>query len=338
MKKTKNIMWIAWAAFASVVSSSEARAEISFVSGTNNVVLSETTVDENGDKVFIFDGIAEGESSSLTFSTAGTCPGVAVTGGGEFASTWTCSAGVITASILDRGGLSFGPQGSSNTFYVIFSDPPTPPGGAPLTALSGIQISVFGTIRSWSLDGNISSSGATFGVELSGPEGGEAHFRMDMPQTAVEYLGGVIGVFIGGKPDPFASVINNDDGSVSLDVDIAKLVTRAALSAQEDQNLVTKKIVAGKRVLNIGFNKTSAKKRQSVIMKVCAGTKYRSGDKIPVRFARGKMALKLKKTIKLDSAGCGQSSLKLNTISPGQVSAYVTYKAKKATAKLLVTK
>jgi ribosomal protein L33 len=50
------------------------------------------------------------------------------------------------------------------------------------------------------------------------------------------------------------------------------------------------------------------------------------------------MALKLKKTIKLDSAGCGQSSLKLNTISPGQVSAYVTYKAKKATAKLLVTK
>jgi hypothetical protein len=320
-------------------SASVAKGEISFVSGTNGVILSETVVDENGDKVFIFDGISEGQGSALTFSTDSACPGVAVTGGGEFASTWTCGEGVISASVVDRGGLSFGPQGSMNTFYVIFSNPPTPPGeSGPIAALSGIQISVFGAIRSWNLDGSVSASGATFGVELSGPEGGEAHFRMDLPPAAVQYLGGVLGVFVGGKPYPFASVETNDDGSVSLDVDIVDLTSAGTLSAQQDQQFVTKKILAGKRVLSVGFDRVSVKSGKGVTIKVCAGTQYKVGDRIPITFTQGKKVLSLKKTLRLDSAGCGQSSVKLKSTKPGVVSASVAYKGKRAKAALKILK
>ena len=321
--------------------STKAFAAISFVSGTNSVTLSQT-IDDEGSSVFIFDGTADGDSTVLTFTTDSTCPGVAMTGGAEFGAAWTCSNGVITATVTDRGGLSFGPSpgGAPSTFYVTFGDPPTPPGSnSPPTALSGIQISVFGDISRWDLDGNMTSAGAQFGVELSGPEGGEAHFRMDLPQAAAEFLGGVLGVFVGGKPDPFATVVTNEDGSVSIDVDIAKLVsTSGAVSGKADDKTVTKKITAGERSLSIGFDKTSAKTGKSVAIKACAGTEFVSGDKISPQFKLGGSTLSLKKTLILDSSGCGQGSIKLKSVNPGTLTAKVSYKGKRAKATLKVIK
>jgi hypothetical protein len=325
--------------FLSVFSIVEARAAISFVSGTNSATLS-AVIEDGGEKVFIIDGIAEGESTTLTFSTDSTCPGVAMAGGAEFAAAFTCSGGVITTTIVDRGGLSFGPGPETGTFYVQFSDPPTPPGqSGSVAALAGIQLAVFGSISRWDLDGDITPSGATFGVELSGQEGGEAHFRMDLPQAAAEFLGGVLGVFIGGKPDPFATVANNQDGSVSIDVDIPKLTSSGSVvSSQASPALVTKKITAGKRALNVGFEKPVVKLGQSTIVKVCAGAEFKSGDKIPAKFTSGKRQLSVKKTFTLDSAGCGQSSLKVKSIPVGTLKVAVSYKGKRATGALKVTR
>lgn len=341
MKQIKSSVVALAAALAFLGAGSEAFAAISFVSGTNSVTLSDTISDE-GNSVFIFDGTAEGESTVLTFSTDSACPGVAMTGGGEFGATWTCSNGVITATVTDRGGLSFGPgpEGAPSTFYVTFSDPPTPPGAeSSVAALAGIQISVFGDISSWDLDGSATAAGAVFGVELSGPEGGDAHFRMDLPQAAAEFLGGVLGVFIAGKPDPFATVVTNQDGSVSIDVDIAKLVSaRSALSGRAGGKTVTKKITAGERSLSIGFDKTTVKSGKSVTIKTCAGTEFTSGDKVAAQFTLGSSALSLKKTLTLDSSGCGQGALKLKSIKPGTLTAKVTYKGKRAKATLKVSK
>jgi hypothetical protein len=341
MNNLKSILLSLAATIVLLGAASDAFAAISFVSGTNSVTLSQTITDE-GNSVFVFDGIAEDESTVLTFSTDSACPGVAMTGGAEFGATWTCSDGVITATVTDRGGMSFGPgpEGSPSTFYVTFSNPPTPPGAeSAVAALSGIQISVFGDISSWDLDGSTSASGAVFGVELSGTEGGDAHFRMDLPRTAAEFLGGVLGVFVGGKPDPFATVITNQDGSVSIDVDIAKLVsTRGALSGRAAPKMVTKKITAGERSLSVGFDKTSVKSGSSVTIKACAGTEFKSGDKFAAQFTLGSSALSLKKTLTLDSLGCGQGSVKLKSIKPGTLTAKVTYKGKRAKATLKVTK
>jgi|GEM_PF-5423649 len=62
--------------FLSVFFIVEARAAISFVSGTNSATLS-AVIEDGGEKVFIIDGIAAGESTTLTFSTDSSCPGVA---------------------------------------------------------------------------------------------------------------------------------------------------------------------------------------------------------------------------------------------------------------------
>lgn len=329
------------AMFVTIARTSDASATISFVSATNSAVLSET-VDDGGNPVFVFDGTAEDGSTVLTFSTDSACPGVAMTGGAEFGDRWTCNDGVITVTVTDRGGLSFGPgpEKEPGTFYVTFSNPPTPPGAdSPAAALSGIQISVFGDIRSWDLDGSITSDGALFGVELSGPEGGDAHFRMDLPQAAADFLGGVLGVFIGGKPDPFATVVTNEDGSVSIDVDIVKLVSaKGFVSGKAEPKIVTKKITAGERSLSIGFDKLSAKTGKSVAIKACAGTEFASGDKLAAQFTLGSSALSLRKTLTLDSTGCGRGSLKLKSVQPGKLTAKVTYKGKRAKATLKVTK
>lgn len=316
-------------------------AAISFVSATNSANLV-STVDDNGNTVFVFSGIADGESSVLNFSIDTTCPGVAMTGGAEFGSPWTCASGVITATVTYRGGLSFGPGTPENagTFYVTFSDPPAPAGSdtAP-AALTGIQISVYGDISSWNLSGEMTDSGALFGVELSGEAGAEAHFRMDLPQVAVDFLGGILGVYIGGKADPFATVSTHEDGSASIAVDIAALTSsKGALVTRASKKSVTKKITAGERTLSVGFDKTSAKSGKSVNIAACAGTDFTAGDKIAAHFTLGSTALSLKKNIVLDATGCGQASVKLKSVSAGTLTAKVSYKGKKAKSTLKVTK
>ena len=319
---------------------SEALAEISFVSGTGSVTLKET-IDDNGSPVFVFDDTAEDETTVLTFATDSACPGVAMTGGAEFVDVWSCVDGVITATVTDRGGMSFGPGPEEiTTFYVSFSEVPAPPGSdvAP-EALSGIQISVFGDINRWDLDGELTSDGAVFGVELGGPEGGEAHFRMDLPAPAVEFFGGVLGVFIGGKADPFATVTTNEDGSASVDVDIATLVSGAGvLGVRAMPKTVTKKITAGQRTLSVGFNRASAKTGKSVGIKVCSGVVFTEGDKVAAKFTLGGSAVSLKKSVTLDSSGCGQSTLKLKGVKTGRLTAKVTYKGDRAKTTLKVTK
>jgi hypothetical protein len=331
---------LAAAAVLNLTYAAEAVAAISFVGGTNSVILTETINDE-GNLVFVFDGTAVGERTVLSFSTDSACPGVAMAGGAEFDAVWSCSGGVITASLVDRGGLSFGPgpEGTPSTFYVTFSNPPTPPGAeSPPTALTGIQISVFGDINRWDLDGSMSANGAVFGIELSGPEGGEAHFRMDLPQTAADFLGGVLGVFIGGKPDPFASVVTNPDNSVSIDVDIDRLAAVSGISGRSAQKNITKKISAGARQLSVGFDGQSAKTGKRVAMKVCSGSDFASGDKVTPKFTLGRSTLTLKKVITLDSTGCGQTSVSLKGVKPGTLSASVSYKGSRAKAALKVVK
>jgi hypothetical protein len=341
MRDIKSVLTIAATFLTPFLSVDDAFAGISFVSATPSVTLTET-IEDGADRVFVFDGLMDGQSATLTFATDTTCPGVAMTGGGEFGPAWTCSNGVITANVIFRGGLSFGPSSevSPKTFYVTFSNPPTPPGqDAPVAALSGIQLSVFGDINRWDLDGNVTSAGAVFGVELSGPEGGEAHFRMDLPQAAAKYLGGVLGVFIGGKPDPFAAVSENEDKSVSIDVDIAQLTSaRGAFLVPKAPRTVTKKITAGARTLSVGFDRSSVKTGKSVAIKVCAGEGYETGDTVPARFTLGSSALSLRKSVKLGTNGCGQSSVTLRSIKPGTLTAQVSYKGKRAKTTLKITK
>lgn len=345
MYMSKNILKFFSGLFLStlVLIVTNADAAISFVSATNSASLV-STVDEGSERIFIFGGIASGEATTLSFTTDAACPGVAMTGGAEFTASWSCSSGVISATVTNRGGMSFGPStdGNAGTFYVTFSNPPTPPGydSAP-TALSGIQISVFGDVSSWNLSGEPSTGGGvTFGVELSGTKGGEANFRMDLPAPAVTFLGGVLGVFVGGKADPFATVNTNSDGSVGIKVDIASLSSDTASSSSVGTNadLVTKKITAGARSLSVGFNKTSVKKGKSVSVSVCSGTEFTAGDKVAVKFTVGGKATKIDKTLKLDSQGCAKSSVSTKTVSVGTLTAKVSYKGKKASGKMKVTK
>ncbi len=319
-----------------------ALAAVTFVSATNSVSLVET-IDENGQRVFVLGGNADGESTDLTFSVDSVCPGVAMTGGAEFTANWSCAGGVISATVTNRGGMSFGPSsgGNAGTYYVTFSDPPAPPGQeTPPAELSGIQISLFGDISSWNLSGEATDAGAQFGVELSGSKGGEAHFRMDLPQAAVTYLGGVLGVFVGGKPDPFATVTTNDDGSVSLEVDIASLSSSAVHGARVGSraDTVTKKITTGERTLGVAFNKTSVKTGGSVGIAMCAGTEFSAGAKVPVKFTVGGKSTSLKKTFVLDSAGCARTSVRLRSVSVGTLTAKVTYGGDRAQARVKIAK
>ena len=323
-----------------LVGTRSASAEISFLEGSEPVTLTEV-IDDEGAPVFIFDGTSDGETVDLTFETDSDCPGVAMTGGAEFIGAWSCSDGVITATVTDRGGLSFGPGSEdTSTFYVSFGDAPAPPGAieAP-DMLSGIQLAVFGDVNRWNLDGEITPNGAAFGVELSGPEGGSVHFRMELPAPAVEFLGGVLGVFVGGKPDPFAAVTTNDDGSVSIAVDITGTVaTKGLVRARSFQKQVTRKITAGARVLSVGFPKPTAQIGKSTELRVCAGANFTEGDKMPVQLTSGGKALKLKRSITLDSAGCGQSTVSLKGVKAGKVLAKVSYEGQRAQATLTVKK
>jgi len=327
---------------SSLVVASVAKAEISFVSASNSVTL-EDTIDEGDQRVFVFDNLADGDDSDLVFSTDTDCLGVAMTGGAEFAVPWSCSGGVIAATVTHRGGMSFGPSGGEapSSFYVTFSNPPPAPGTeTPPAELTGTQISVFGNVSQWDIDGEATESGATFGVELSGEQGGEAHFRMYLPQTAADYLGGVLGVFVGGKPYPFATVTTNEDGSVDLAVDIESLKSSSVSSAKlgTKAGTVTKKITTGEREFAISFAKTTVKSGKSVGMALCAGTDFTAGDKIKAKFSVAGKVLDLKKSFTLDDAGCSTASLKLKSAPAGTLKATVSYNGDKAKGTTKVTK
>ena len=147
----KSIYLIFCAALASISISINAYAAITFVSATNSANLV-NTIEDSESRVFVFGGVADGQSTDLSFTTDTECPGVAMTGGAEFTAKWSCTGGVISATVTNRGGMSFGPATDENagTFYVTFSDPPAPPGSetAP-AALKVIQISVFGDVSQW---------------------------------------------------------------------------------------------------------------------------------------------------------------------------------------------
>lgn len=342
IKNQRQAIWLLAALLIANTFVSNAFAAIAFVSASNSASLVDT-IDEGDQRVFVFGGIADGESTDLAFSVDSDCPGVAMTGGAEFASTWSCSGGVITASVTNRGGMSFGPATDANqgTFYVTFNDPPAPPGlDAAPAELFGIQISVFGDISSWNLSGEMTESGALFGVELTGSKGGSANFRMYLPQAAVDFLGGVLGVYVGGKPDPFASVSVNDDGSVALSVDISQLGGAAGSSSRvgPKATTVTKKITAGARVLGVAFNKTSVKSGKSVALAMCAGSDFVVGDKVPLTFTLGGKATTLKKSFTIDSSGCAQANVKLKSVAPGSLTAKIKYKGSKAKSSIKVTK
>lgn len=336
--KIQNIFFSILTAAIFVTNPSVSLAAVSFTSATNAATLAQT-IEEDGARVFVFSGIADGESTTLTFSNDSTCPGVAMTGGAEFVTKWSCADGVISATVTHRGGMSFGPNGTASTFYVTFNNPPAPPGSdtAP-AALSGIQISVFGDVTSWNLTGEMTSSGTQFGIELSGSQGGDAHFRMDLPQAAADYLGGILGVFVGGKPDPFSTVTTDEDGSVSIVVDIASLTgsSTSAANIGSKAGSVTKKITAGVRSLNVAFKSTKLKAGKSTSLAMCAGTTFAAGDKVIASFTLDNKAISLKKSFVLGSNGCAKTSVK--PTATGKLGAKISYQGSKAKASATVSK
>ncbi len=204
----------------------------------------------------------------------------------------------------------------------------------------GIQISVFGDVSQWDLSGEATDDGATFGVELSGTQGGAAHFRMDLPSAAVDFLGGILGVFVGGKPDPFSGVTNNDDGSAAIAVDIASLSAAAATSngPKNKASLVTKKITTGARSLNIAFQSNKLKSGKSALLAMCSGSEFTAGDKVPVVLTLGGKVLTMKPSFTLDAAGCARTSVKLKSVGSGKLLAKISYQGSKAKATATVTK
>lgn len=314
-------------------------AEIAFTGASNPSASLFTTLDgDDGNKVFVFKGLTEGESSSFTFSINTDCPMVALSGGAKFDSNWSCTAGVITTSVTYKGGMSFGPASdqTAGSFYLTFNNPPTPAGlTSPPTELSGIQISLYGDISQWNLSGEQTTSGVAFGIELTGSQGGESHFSMYLPPNAVTFLGSIIGVTVGGKSDPFATVTSNNDGSATIAVDIDSLQSNSLLLARlktKADKAITKKILAGQRTLSLASKTKTVKSGGSINLAMCAGKDYSSGDKIPLQFL---VAGKTNKSIKassftLDSKGCSSKKIKLPKNLRGTLVTKISYKGKKA--------
>jgi hypothetical protein len=322
-------------------------AAVSFVSASNSSVsLYSTVPNDDGSNVFVMQGLADGETSDFSFTTDTTCPLIAMTGGAKFSAQWSCADGVITASVIYKGGMSFGPgtEESNESFYITFSNPPTPPGfDAAPTQLAGIQISLYGGISQWNLDGEPTATGVTFGIELGGTQGSDAHFLMDLPETAVGFLGGVIGVSVGGKPDPFASVVTNDDASVSIKVDIDNLQSSSIRSIEKvikSNAVITKKILAGERSLSIASSKSSVKSGATLTFAMCSGKTFTAGNKVPLTFLLGNKSNRAFKatSLTLNANGCGTKKIKVAKSISGNLVAKVVYKGTKATAKVKITK
>jgi hypothetical protein len=330
----------ATALLAGLTFTSPALAAISFGSATNGATLV-NTIDDNGTPVFVIGGVASGDSTTVSFAIDSTCPGLIMTGGAEFSGDWSCAGGTISATLISRGGLSFGPGSPDNagTFYVSFGDAPAPPGAsAPPSELSGIKIAVFGDVNRWDMTGEQAAGGARFGVELSGNEGGSAYFRLDLPAAAVNYLGGVLGVFVGGKADPFSAVVNNDDGSASLRVDIARLSSSSSSSGVSAlARTVTKKITTGARSVSFAFKKTSVKRGGNVAIAMCAGSTFTAGDKVKVKFTIGGKAARPKATFTLGASGCATSSVAVKNTARGTMTGQVVYKGKKGKGTIKVS-
>lgn len=340
---TKNL-WTVFVCMLVTLYVGTANATVSFSSSSNSqVTLATTVANDDGGTVFVFKGLATGETSTIAFAIDSECPMVAMTGGAKFTSNWSCSGGVITTSVEYKGGLSFGPSNAENagSFYITFTNPPAAPGSnTPPAALSGIQISLYGDVSNWSLTGEQTAQGVSFGVELSGPSGGAAHFLMDLPQSAVTFLGEILGITVGGKPYPFATVTSNADGSVSIAVDIEKLEGSSSSSASVLADTVTKKILAGERTLGIASNKVSVKKGGSFSLAMCAGKTFAAGDKVTIKFLLGgKSSSALNPvSLKLDASGCASKKIKLNKSLVGKLVSQVAYKGKKASASIKITK
>lgn len=344
MLKGKLLQLLTVFLFTSSILLSNASAEITFISASNGSATLIDTIINGSEQVFVFNGLQNGDTSEFSFSTDTDCPLVAMTGGAEFEEPWSCDAGAIITSVTYKGGMSFGPRTDENadSFYITFSNPPTPEGfSSPPTDLAGIQFSLFGDIQSWDLSGNISSSGVSFGVELSGPEGGAAHFRMYLPEPAVLFLGGILGVTVGGKPDPFATVTTNEDGSALISIDISNLKSTSLRASKLSTNtrIVTKKILAGERKLGVAPNKTTAKSGSKVNFAMCTGKVFKVGDKIPVVFSvDGRVNKSIIGKFTVEADGCDTIPVKFSKSIKGNVTAKISYKGKNASTRVKITK
>ncbi len=347
IKMKKLLIKRSLSALATCLFALPAFAEVSFSSASNGAVtLHETLTNDDGGNVFVFKGLANGESSDLVFAVDSDCPMIAMTGGAKFTSAWSCSGGVINVSAMYKGGMSFGPgtEDNKDSFYVTFSDPPTPPGSSTVpTALAGIQMSLYGDISKWSLDGKMTSSGMVFGVSMTGTQGGDAHFLMDLPKAAATLLGGVLGVSVGGVADPFASVVTNEDESVSLAVNIDSIQSasiRSGRAGVKSSKAITKKIYAGARTLSVGAKKSSVKSGTALTFAMCAGKTFTKGAKVPLSFL---LDSKTKKSLPavlltLNAKGCATKQVNIPKLLSGSLVAKVSYKNKTATTKVKVTK
>lgn len=313
-----------------------ASATVTFVGATNSVTLFETLTGDQNEPIFVFKGIAQGEESTITFSTDTDCPYIAVAGGAKITAPWTCAGGAITVSVSYQGGLSFGPATDQNagSFYIDFNTPPAPEGSnTPPTDLKGIQMSIYGDVSRWNLSGNVTPGGAEFGVELAGEQGAEQHFLMELPLTAVTFLGGVLGVSVDGRPYPFASVTTKDDGSVALAVDIANLQSTSLRRVRAGgSKTITKKIIAKQRALGIAASKNPVKSGNSFSLAMCAGTSFTAGDKVQVKFLLNKQSSSSFKnaTFVLDQSGCAKRKVKTPSGVSGSLVSKISYKGAKA--------
>jgi len=84
-----------------------AQAEIAFVSVSNPNAIYLDKKTEPGNEVFLFNGLAKDEATSVTLAVTGDCPFMAISAGAKFDADWTCSGGTITATLTNKGGLGW---------------------------------------------------------------------------------------------------------------------------------------------------------------------------------------------------------------------------------------
>jgi hypothetical protein len=166
---------------------------------------------------------------------------------------------------------------------------------------------------------------------------------MELPSAAVTYLGGILGMTVGGKPDPFASVETKEDGSVAIAVDITNLQAtsvRTALLNTRASKTIKKKYLAGKRKISIASKKSSYKVGATASLAMCAGASFTSGDKATVTHTlNGKVSSSFRTSkVTLDENGCAKKTLKLPRGKLGTLVSKITYKKQSGTGSFKITK
>jgi len=206
--------------------------------------------------------------------------------------------------------------------------------------LYGTHISVFGEILGFNTDFERSSSGTSIGVTFSGAPASDAHFLFDLSPGMVQMLGGVLGLSVDGKPDPFAAAINNEDGRVNLSLDIDKVKAASVLGFAGQNNFITKKVATSERKLAVASKSKSAKSCSTLPIAMCAGKLFKKGDKVPLTFTLGGKANKLFKAsfFSLDASGCAKKSLKLPKSVTGNLGVQISYKSKSAKTSVSLSK